>query len=66
MSWSIATIDPLMRFGAFSARYTGTVADAAPTANPSTKRKTYITNTFGENVVPRAPSKKMTASIVMI
>ena len=62
----MATIDPRIRFGAVSAKYTGTVAEAAPTAHPSTNRKMYITATFGENVVPRAPSKKMIARIVML
>jgi hypothetical protein len=61
MSSLIVTIRPRMCTGAISARYSGTVADAAPTPKPSTIRKITMMTTFGAMPQPSAPIKKAAA-----
>jgi len=57
----IVTIRPRRCGGAISAKYTGTVAAAAPTAIPSTIRAGSITANDGARAEPNAPRKKTTA-----
>jgi hypothetical protein len=54
----IVTIRPRMCTGAISARYSGTVADAAPTPKPSRIRKITMMTTFGASAQPNAPNRK--------
>ena len=57
---------PRRSVGASSDRYTGTVTDAPPTANPRITRDGIITSRFGANTPPRVPTKNRTASMVSV
>jgi len=56
----IVTMRPRMCVGAISARYSGTVAAAAPTPKPSRIRKITMMVTFGANAQPIAPTRNST------
>ena len=57
---------PRRSVGASSARYTGTVTEAPPTAKPRITREGTITSRFGANTQPMVPTKKMTARMVSV
>ena len=57
----IVTIRPRRCAGAISARYTGTVAAAAPTAIPRTIRAGNMTPNDGASALPNAPKKNKIA-----
>ena len=57
---------PRRSVGASSARYTGTVTEAPPTAKPRMIRDGIITSRFGANTPPRVPTKKRTARMVSV
>src|SRR3954464_66402 len=57
---------PRRSVGASSARYTGTVTEAPPTAKPRTTRATSNTPRPGASTPPRVPTKKRTARMVSV
>ncbi len=60
------TSAPRRSAGEISARYTGTVTDAPPTARPSTNRARTITAVVGASVQASAPTKKSTARVRIV
>ena len=60
------TMPPRRSTGATSARYTGTVAEAPPTARPSTNRKAARIGQLGESTHPSVARPNTTASMMML
>jgi hypothetical protein len=62
----MVTMRPRRWAGAISARYSGTVAAAAPTAIPRMIRATSMIPKDGASELPRAPRRKRTAQNVRL
>lgn len=66
MSSLMVTMRPRRLAGAISARNSGTVAEAAPTASPRMIRANTIGTSEGAAALPRAPKKNSTAQTIRV